>query len=361
MEKLSTLLRDEVATLTAYHVPDATGMVKLDAMENPYNLPRQIREEIAQRVANAPINRYPDPEARALKTALRAQMGIPSEAEIMLGNGSDELIQIIALGLAKPGAVMLGLEPSFSMYPLIAAVAGLRYVGVPLHKDFSLDLPTVLASIKIHAPAVIFIAYPNNPTGNLFPEEALVAIIEQAPGLVVIDEAYHAFAGASVLGQLEHFDNLVVLRTLSKQGLAGLRLGFMASAQAWHAYFDKIRLPYNVNSLSQLAALGILGHSATLQEQSTRLVADREQVFLSLQAIARVQAFPSKANFILFRVPSADQVFLALKTKGVLIKNLHQSHPLLDNCLRVTIGTPEENAVFLTALKESISNATSPS
>lgn len=357
----ATFPRNEIAALTAYHVPDAAGMVKLDAMENPYSFPRELREEIAQRLASAPINRYPDPEARALKTALRAEMCIPGEAEIMLGNGSDELIQIIALGLAKPGAVLLGLEPSFSMYPLIAAVAGLRYVGVPLNKDFSLDLPAVLADIKSHSPAVIFIAYPNNPTGNLFPEAALLAIVKKAPGLVVIDEAYHAFAEASFLPHLKQFDNLIVLRTLSKQGLAGLRLGFMISAPAWHAYFDKIRLPYNVNSLSQLAALEILRHGATLREQTARLVADRERLSLSLQAIAGVQVFPSRANFILFRVAIANQVFLALKTKGVLIKNLHSSHALLDNCLRVTIGTPEENGIFLNALKESITNATSPS
>ena len=361
MEKLSTLIRDEIAALTAYHVPDATGMVKLDAMENPYSLPRQIREEIAQRLGGAPINRYPDPKARALKTVLREEMGIPNKAEIMLGNGSDELIQIIALGLAKPGAVMLGLEPSFSMYPLIAAVAGLGYVGVPLNEDFSLDLNVALASIETHAPAVIFIAYPNNPTGNLFPEAALLAIIKKAPGVVVIDEAYHAFANASFVAQLEHFGNLIVLRTLSKQGLAGLRLGLMAVAPAWHAYFDKVRLPYNVNSLTQLAAREILQHRAILQEQTSRLVASREQLFVSLQALAGVHAFPSRANFILFRVANATKVFAALKTKGVLIKNLHQSHPLLDNCLRVTIGTSEENAIFLTALKESISNATSPS
>ncbi|MFZ5509923.1 MAG: histidinol-phosphate transaminase [Pseudomonadota bacterium] len=349
------LIRPEILALAAYHVPEATGMVKLDAMENPYALPDRLRHEIGELAARVPVNRYPDPGAADLKAVLRDAMGIPAGAEILLGNGSDEIIQFVALALARPGAVLMAPEPSFVMYRMVATFTGMDYVGVPLAQDFSLDVPAMLAAIERRRPAVIFLAYPNNPTGNLFDAAAVEAVLRAAPGLVVVDEAYHAFAGASFLPRLDRYPNLLVMRTLSKLGLAGLRLGFAAASADWITHLEKLRLPYNVNSLTQAIAARVLGEGAVLAHQAEAIVAERARLLAALQALPPVTAFPSAANFILFRIPGAQRVCERLKERRILVKNLHGSHPRLDNCLRVTVGTPEENRAFLDALKLSLS------
>ena len=354
MMKPEDLLRPEIAALSAYHVPPATGMVKLDAMENPYPLPAALRDAVGAVAHDAALNRYPDPTATNLKAVLRDTMQVPAEADILLGNGSDEIIQILAMGLARPGAVMLGLEPSFVMYRMIAAFAGMRYVGVPLNADFTIDLPAVQDAIKREQPALIFLAYPNNPTANLYPEDAVQAIVDAAPGVVVVDEAYHAFAGTSFMGKLPAHPNLLVMRTLSKIGLAALRLGFVAGAPAWLQHFEKLRLPYNINSLTQAVALRVLSEPAVLREQAQAIISERTRVAAALAALPGVQTFPSNANFILLRVADGPKVFAGMKARGVLIKNLHGGHPLLANCLRVTIGAPDENAAMLAALSASL-------
>jgi len=348
------IIRDEIRALAAYHVPDAGGMVKLDAMENPYRLPQELCRVLGEGVAGAALNRYPDSTARELKLRLRAAMQIPSAMELVLGNGSDELIQMLALAVAKPGAVMLGFDPSFVMFRMIAAFAGMRYVGVPLNADFSIDLAAVIAAVEQHQPALIFIAYPNNPTGNLFDADAIARIIARAPGMVVVDEAYHAFAGASFMPRLAEFPNLLVMRTVSKLGLAGLRLGLLAGHGAWLHHIDKVRLPYNVNVLTQRVAAEVLQHRDVLDAQAAEIRSERTRVLAELRRLAGVVSYASDANFILFRVAKADQVFSGLKQRGVLIKNLHGSHPLLADCLRVTVGTPAENAQFLSALSSTL-------
>ncbi len=344
------IIRDEIRALTAYHVADAGGMVKLDAMENPYRLPQELCRVLAERIAGAALNRYPDPAARELKLRLRAAMQIPSAMELVLGNGSDELIQMLALAVARPGAVMLGLEPSFVMFRMIAVVAGMRYVGLPLNADFSIDIAAAVAAVEQHEPALIFIAYPNNPTGNLFDADAISRIIAAAPGMVVVDEAYHAFAGASFMPRLAEFPNLLVMRTVSKLGLAGLRLGLLAGHGAWLHHIDKVRLPYNVNVLTQLAATEVLQQTDVLAAQAAAIRDERTRVLAELRRLPGVEPYASDANFILFRVAKADQVFSGLKQRGVLIKNLHGSHRLLADCLRVTVGTSAENSQFLSAL-----------
>ena len=344
------IIRDEIRALNAYHVADPEGMVKLDAMENPYRLPVELMSAIAARVTAAEFNRYPDPGARALKMQLRAVMQIPSGMEIVLGNGSDELIQMLALAVARPRAVMLGFGPSFVMFRMIAGFAGMKYVSVPLNADFSIAAEQTLAAIKQHQPALIFIAYPNNPSGNLFDADVVARIIDAAPGLVVVDEAYHAFAGRTFMPRLAEFPNLLVMRTLSKLGLAGLRLGLLAGRSEWLHHIEKVRLPYNVNVLTQLVAIEVLQHLEVLDSQAAAIRAERTRVLTELRRTSGVEAYDSDANFILFRVATAEQVFSGLKQRGVLIKNLHGSHPLLAQCLRVTVGTPEENTRFMSAL-----------
>ena len=348
------IIRDEILALKPYLVPDATGMVKLDAMENPYPLPPELRGRIARLVEHAALNRYPDPSAPALKERLRRAFGVPEGIEVLLGNGSDELIQVLALAGARPGAAVLGVEPSFVMFRRIATYAGARYVGMDLREDFSLDIERLLSEIERQAPALIFIAYPNNPTGNLFDAGMIERVIEAAPGLVVIDEAYHGFAGQSFLPRLAGYPNLLVMRTLSKLGLAGLRLGVLLGAPRWIRQLDKLRLPYNVSTLTQLIAAVVLEYGSVLTEQATAIKLERARLLAELRRVPGVTTYPSDANFILFRVSHAERAFDGLKRRGVLIKSLHGSHRLLADCLRVTVGTPDENTAFLTALTQTL-------
>jgi histidinol-phosphate aminotransferase len=347
------LIRKEIQALHAYHVPPPSDMIKLDAMENPHQLPQALRDEIGRRVAEAAINRYPDAGAHQLKQDIRKVTQLPAGMDVLLGNGSDEIIQLLVMAVAQPGAVLLSVEPSFVMYKMIATFAGMRYVGVPLAEDFSLDLDATLAAIERERPTLVFLAYPHNPTGNLFDAEAVRRIIEASPGLVVVDEAYYAFASDSFIPQLGQYDNLLVMRTYSKLGMAGLRLGFIAGDKAWLEQLDKLRLPYNVGVLPQLVASTLLAHHDVLLAQADSIRSERTQMMATLDAMASVQTYPSEANFILFRVANATQVFEGLKQRGVLIKNLNGGHPALADCLRVTVGTPEENNKFYAALQDS--------
>ncbi|GKS68935.1 histidinol phosphate aminotransferase apoenzyme [Nitrosomonas sp. PY1] len=349
------LIRKEIFSLSAYHVPPAIGMIKLDAMENPYLLPMFLRKEIALLAENAPINRYPDASAMALKKTLRDHLRISDEMDILLGNGSDEIIQMIAMAIAKPNAVLMSVEPAFVMFRMIATFANTQYVGVTLNKDFTIDLDAMLFAIAKHNPAVIFLAYPNNPTGNLFDEEAILRIIAATSGLVVIDEAYHVFANASMIDRLGSFPNVLLMRTLSKVGLAGLRLGLLVGRTQWLRHFEKIRLPYNISTMTQLITEKVLQHTDILSQQADAIKLERVKVNASLSAMNGIEVFPSRANFILFRVKNAGQVFQSLKQRCILIKNLDGTHPLLENCLRITIGMPEENTQFCSALHDIIS------
>lgn len=350
----TALLRREILDLHAYHVPDSSGYIKLDAMENPYPVPPALSDEIARAVAVSAINRYPDPSAVALKEKIRAVAGLPQGMDVLLGNGSDELIQLLALALNKPGATLLSVEPSFVMYKMIATFTGMRYAGVPLASDFSLDLPATLAAIERERPALVFLAYPNNPTGNLFSADALKRIIEAAPGLVVVDEAYYAFASDSFIPHLARYPNLLVMRTFSKLGMAGLRLGFLAGSSDWLGQLEKLRLPYNVGVLPQVVAGILLDHHEVLLRQAEQIRQGRGKLFRQLGEIAGVQVYPSEANFLLFRVDNANEAFEGLKRRGVLIKNLSGGHPMLSGCLRVTVGTDEENSRFMAALQDTL-------
>ena len=345
------LVREEILALQAYHVAPARGMVKLDAMENPYRLPPALAAELGRRLAEVELNRYPDPVAAELKARLRGAMGIPAHLDVVLGNGSDELIQMLSLALARPGATVLAAEPSFVMYRMSAVVAGSRYVGVPLRADFSLDEAAMLAAMREHRPALTWIAYPNNPTGNLFAREAILRLVAAAPGLVVVDEAYYPFsAGATLLDEVGRHPNLLLVRTVSKLGLAGIRLGLAAGPREWMHELEKLRPPYNVNVLTAAAAEVVLGHGDVLREQAARIVAAREQLHRELARLPGVEVFPSAANFVLVRVPDGPAAFEALRARGILVRTFHGSHALLANALRLTVGTADENAKLLEAL-----------
>jgi len=357
-EKISSLIaqwvRPEVRALSAYHVPDPGDMVKLDAMENPYGWPESLSDTWLESLKVAAINRYPDPGASELKKVLKQAFRLPQSSDILLGNGSDELIQMLAMTLAGENRVVMSVEPSFVMYRMIALMVGMEYVGVPLNDNFSINLEVTLDAIKKHNPAVIFLAYPNNPTGNLYSEDAIRSIIDSAQGLVVIDEAYHAFASASLVSWLEKYSNLLVMRTVSKMGMAGLRLGYLIGDCQWLEQIDKMRLPYNVGVLTQVTAQIALQHIDAFNQQTQQICKDREVLYSALREIDGIDVYESRANFILFRLrtSSSREVFDALKAGGVLIKNLGDNEGPLHACLRVTVGTPEENQKFLDALKK---------
>ncbi len=326
-------------------------MIKLDAMENPYTLSESERRHWTDKVASAEINRYPDPQARELKTVLRALMQPPAQAAMLLGNGSDEIIQMLAL--AAKERIIMAFEPGFAMYRMIAEFAGMKYVGVPLNDDFDIDATGTLEAIEQHQPALIFIAWPNNPTANCFSREAIAQIIAAAPGLVVIDEAYHPFAQDTYLDVLVRHEKLMVMRTVSKMGLAGLRLGVLFGDPLLIGEIDKLRLPYNINVLTQQAATAILQQPQALARQADEIRQQRENLMNELAGFDSLQVYPSQANFILFRVLQGDAtaVFGALRQQRVLIKNMSTAGGMLHNCLRVTVGTPQQNRAFLTALR----------
>ena len=352
--RAADLIRPEILALSAYPVPASAGFIKLDAMENPYAFPAELKPQLMAQLADASLNRYPDAGAAKLRAAIRQAMHIPHTFEIVLGNGSDEIIQMIVTACAKPGATLLSFEPSFVMFKMIATFCGLDYVGVPLTADFAIDIEATRNAIKQRQPAVTFIAYPNNPTGNLFDREAIREIIKLSPGLVVIDEAYFAFSSDSFLDEITHFPNAVLMRTVSKLGLAGLRLGLLTGHPEWIREFDKVRLPYNINSLTQAAATFALGHYDALLAQALILRAERSQLSKAMRAIPGVTMFPSEANFVLIRVPNSEKTFHSLLSRKILVKHTSSSHLLLGNTLRVTIGTPAENAAFVSALRDAI-------
>ncbi len=353
---IERLFRPEIQAMSAYHVADAGSMIKLDAMENPYTWPEELMAEWLSELKHCPINRYPDPTARALTQVLRQHDAIPDDFGILLGNGSDEIIQLLLTALPM-GSTVMSVAPSFVMYKQISAALGLSYVSVSLSaENFALDLPAMLAVIEQQQPSALFLAYPNNPTGNLFDSDALDAIINASQGLVVIDEAYAPFADASFLARLDRYDNVVIMRTLSKLGLAGLRLGYLIAVPKLIEYWDRIRLPYNINSLTQVSARLALSHKAIFQAQTQQICAQRTWLYQQLSAINGITPYSSAANFILFKTQpgQADSIFSALKAQGVLIKNLNSQQGLLTDCLRVTVGTEVENQAFLKALVKSV-------
>jgi histidinol-phosphate aminotransferase len=362
MSLIDHIIRHDIRALAPYHVQDAAGFLKLDAMENPYQLSPELRAELGRRLAEVALNRYPVPTYAGLKARLREKMGIPDGFDVVLGNGSDELIAMVSVACARQGAKVLAPVPGFVMYALSAQFAGLEFIGVPLQADLTLDLPAMLAEIAQQRPAIIYLAYPNNPTGTLFDADDIVAILRVVgdTGVVIVDEAYQPFAQATFMPRLAEFDNLLVMRTVSKLGLAGIRLGYMSASAALLAEFEKVRPPYNINVLTEAAAVFVLDHADILEQQATALRAERLDLSAALARLPGVEVFPSAANFLLIRVrgngKTAHAVFAELLARKVLIKNVGKMHALLEDCLRVTVSTPEENAAFLSALTAVLSS-----
>ncbi|MCX8565813.1 MAG: histidinol phosphate aminotransferase apoenzyme (EC 2.6.1.9) [Glomeribacter sp. 1016415] len=352
------LIRPEVLAMTRYAVTDADGLIKLDAMENPFPLPEPLAHELGQRLSQLALNRYPAPHPSALIEKLKRMMDVPSGCDVLLGNGSDEIISMLAVACARPGAKVLTPVPSFVMYEQTARLAQLEFIGVPLKDDFTLDTQAMLLALEHHQPALVYLAYPNNPTGNLFDTDALEQIIGAAhASLVVIDEAYQPFAEHSWMKRLTEFKNVLVMRTFSKLGLAGIRLGYLVGAPAWLAQIDKVRPPYNTNVLTQAAAEFLLDHLTLFDKQAALLRAERARLATLLAQLPELTVYPSAGNFLLVRTPDAQRVFDHLLAQRILVKNLSKMHPLLLHCLRLTVGAPSENEQLLAALKTALVEA----
>jgi len=358
MSTAAKVIRPEIQAMHAYPVSDATGMVKLDVMESPYRLPEALADEIGRTVAQVALNRYPVPSATELRALIHRVMQVPEGCDVLLGNGSDECIQYITAAVARDGAVVMAPVPSFAMFSMHAFFYRLRFVGMPLRENFTLDTEGFLAAMAKEKPALVWIAYPNNPTGNAFPVADIERILRAAPGLVVIDEAYQPFAGATFMPRLAEFENMVVMRTVSKIGMAGLRLGYVSGRPEWIDAFNKTRSPFNVNVLTEAVAIKLLQNKSLLDAQAASVLAERERLRPELERLAGLTVFPSAANFLLVRVAggkgAGTRLFESLRQQGVLVKDFSGGHPLMENCLRLTIGTPEENRILVAALREAL-------
>ena len=354
---MTRAIRSDIQGMHAYAVQPSAGLIKLDTMENPYRLPPSLQQALGERLGRVAINRYPAERGDDLRAALSAHAGLPAGCAMTLGNGSDELITMLSMACDLPGAVVLAPVPGFVMYGMSAALQGIRFVGVPLTADFELDLPAMLESIEVHKPSLMYLAYPNNPTANLWSETAIERCIEavaRVDGLVVMDEAYQPFAARDSMAWMARHEHVLVMRTMSKFGLAGVRIGYLMGAAAPVGQIDKLRPPFNVSVLNAEAALFALEHVDEYHAQAAAIRSERERVLALLADTPGVRPFPSQANMILARVPDAAAAFAGMKTRGVLIKNVSALHPLLANCLRITIGTPDENRSMIGALRASL-------
>jgi histidinol-phosphate aminotransferase len=356
-ERIRHTIRQDLKSMHAYAIQDSRGLIKLDAMENPFRLSEALQRELGERLGRVAINRYPVQSTVEVVVALSKFVGLPAGCKMILGNGSDELIDMLSVACDVPGAALLAPLPGFVMYQLSAQLRGLRFVGVPLTPGFELDEAAMLAAIEEHRPALTYIAYPNNPTANLFDEgivERIVDAVGRQQGLVVFDEAYQPFSSRTWLPRLARHEHVLVMRTLSKFGLAGVRLGYLCGPAALIDEVDKVRPPYNISVLNAEATLFALEHADEYARQAALLRSERARVSAALAALDGVTVFPSEANMILVRVANSTRCFEGMKSRGVLVKHIAALHPLLAHCLRLTVGSPEENDAMIDALKASL-------
>jgi len=350
---IRALIKEEVLSQTAYPVETTPCRIKLDANENPLAIPPRLRERFAALLASIDLNRYPEAGSVALASRFASAFGVDPD-RVIIGNGSDELIQILCAALARPGAEVMIPVPTFAMYRISALNYGFRVAAVPLDKEFDLDLPALRERMTAHPPALTFLAWPNNPTGNCFSRERIEAILKAASGIVVVDEAYFHFSGKTFLPDFDRYENLVILRTLSKVGLAAMRIGLLIGPPALVHELHKVRLPYNLNALSQAAAGFYLDEEEAFLHQAAEIRRWRGELFSALEALPGIHPRPTDANFIFFSCDfDADRVYRQLMERGILIKNFN-SPGTMRGCMRVTVGTREENQEFLDVLRDII-------
>ena len=344
-------LRDDLTELRGYHSPQIDVSVRLNTNESPYPPPEGFVEAFGAAVAAVSSNRYPDRGAGRLRAALGRFLDQPAE-RIFCANGSNEVLQTILLAYGGPGRRAAVFEPSYVLHAHIANITGTGVVTGERGPDFTLDPAGASAFVAAEAPDVVFLTTPNNPTGTVEPRATVEALLDAAPGLVVVDEAYADFAPWSALELVGEGTPLVVVRTYSKVwSMAAFRLGFCVAPADLVADLDKVVLPYHLSVPTQVAGTVALSFVDEMRARVEAIVAERERLTGALDAMDGVEVFPSGANFVLVRVAGAHAVWQALLDKDVLVRDFSR-RPRLDDCLRVTVGRPEENDAFLTALKE---------
>ena len=342
-------LRADIKNIDAYHVPVSKDMIKLDAMESPFGIPEDLKVEFLKCIEQSEVNRYPEADPSPLKDTLRSLMDIPDEFGILLGNGSDELIQLLALACSKDDLIM-SFEPSFVMYELVSKYVNLEYFGVQLDSNFDINLSDALSTIEREKPKIIFIAYPNNPTGNCFDYDAIIEIIKSTNSMVILDEAYYAYSDKSFLSEISNFPNLLVLRTISKIGFAGLRLGLLIGDQETIAQLNKLRLPYNINALTQTSANFLLQDKQRIINNAQIIIEERRRLAHELSLFSKFKVYPSQTNFILVHSEDAHSLHTALKENGILIKGFPKGSKLSD-FIRISVSEPVENNILIDAIR----------
>jgi histidinol-phosphate aminotransferase len=349
---VTRIVKGEVLDQEAYQIDDRVCRIKLDANENPYSLPEDLSLRLFEYLRSFPLNRYPAPGSPELRRRFAEKFGI-GEDMLIIGNGSDELIQMLLTALPSSGSVLIP-SPTFAMYKISAINTGHEVIEIPLDEAFDLRTEEILHALAEETPSIVFLSYPNNPTGNCFDGERIEKIIEASDGIVVVDEAYFDFSGNTFLPLLERFDNLVILRTLSKVGLAALRVGILVGQPSLVHELNKVRLPYNLNTLSQAAVHFYIDHEDEFMKQVETIVEGRAGLFRELENIEGIKPYPTDSNFILFScLREKDSVYEKLIERDILIKNFGSSG-ILKDCMRVTLGTDDENKEFLRALREAV-------
>lgn len=343
---LNALVRENVRELIPYQAKEIPCKIKLDANESPFCI--RLSDFISE--INIALNRYPDPEALLLRKAIAKKIGL-SYKNIMVGNGSDELIYYLILTFGGP---VLYPVPTFAMYGIIAKAVGVEPVESRLDENFDINDEEILKLIKSKKPALIFLSSPNNPTGNTFSADKILRIIEFAEknsSIVVIDEAYQPFSSnKGFLPFLKDYDNLLILRTLSKIGFAGLRVGYLIGEERFLHEVGKVRLPYNVDSLSQYVATEALNKFyPQIKKFILQIVKERQRLYNELLKLKGLKVYPSEANFILLQLKNSKAVYKKLISEGILVRDLSSA---IKNAIRVTIGTREENDEFLRTLRK---------
>lgn len=345
--------RSDLVDLQAYRAPQLDAPVKLNTNETPYPPPESFLRDLADRISTLPLNRYPDRDVFELREGLAAHIGTLTD-RVWVANGSNEVLLQLLLAFGGAERKVMTFEPTYVMHSHITRISGTRLLRGRRSPDYSLHLEASVEAVTAQAPDIVLLCSPNNPTGNSNDEEEIAAICTAAPGLVILDEAYAEFADASFVRMVEEHDNLVVTRSFSKAWrLAGARLGYLV-AQSWILEdLLKVRLPYHLSMLSQAAGLAALAHRAELMSTVETIKHERDRLWQELSTTRGVVAFPSRANFILFRCEAAPalQVWQGLFDRGVLIRDFSEI-PGCEGCLRVSVGTPEEDERFLEALSE---------
>lgn len=343
--------RSDLADLAPYRAPQPDAAVKLNTNESPYPPPDAFREELAARMSTLTMNRYPSRDFPAVREALAAHVGTLTD-RVWMANGSNEIFLQLLLAFGGAERKAITFEPSYGMHSHIIRVSGTRWLRGRRNPDYSMHLQASIEAIEVQRPDIVFLCSPNNPTGNINTEEDVAAICDAAPGLVVLDEAYAEFAPATLIGMVEDFDHLVVTRSFSKAWrLAGARLGYLV-AQPWIIEeVMKARLPYHLSALSQAVALSAISQSKEMLSTVETVIHERDRLWGELSTTRGITAFPSHANFIFFRVDDApaSPVWQGLLDRGVLVRDFSDT-AACEGCLRVSIGTPEEDERFLEAL-----------